>query len=176
MAENANKNRKIAGIFALVLGLLTAGFVVTIIIGVEQGWYAKKTDLEGFGAIAFPNPPFVLGGVGGNSPRNHVVFVARRAELSSNGFGERTACRVDRMGGVQRVRILRRLVADVAWAAHRCNCAIRAGNSFRRAVFRGEKNSRLSGKTVDFLGGIYYNKEVKMRKAMKKWVFFIDLS
>ena len=51
MAENANKNRKIAGIFALVLGLLTAGFVVTVIVGVEQGWYAKKTNLEGYGAI-----------------------------------------------------------------------------------------------------------------------------
>ncbi len=51
MADNANKNRKTAAIFALVLGLLTAGFVVTIIIGVEQGWYAKKTSLEGYGAI-----------------------------------------------------------------------------------------------------------------------------
>ncbi len=51
MAENANKNRRIAGIFALALGLLTAGFVVTIIVGVEQGWYAKKTSLEGYAAI-----------------------------------------------------------------------------------------------------------------------------
>lgn len=51
MAENANKNRKIAGIFALALSLLTAGFVAVVIVGVEQGWIAKKTNLEGYAAI-----------------------------------------------------------------------------------------------------------------------------
>lgn len=51
MADKANKNRKAAATFALVLGVLTAAFVVMIIVGVEQGWYAKKTSFEGYGAI-----------------------------------------------------------------------------------------------------------------------------
>lgn len=51
MAGNANKNRKNAGIFALALSLLTAGFVAVVIVGVEQGWIAKKTSLEGYAAI-----------------------------------------------------------------------------------------------------------------------------
>lgn len=46
-----DKNRKTAGIFSLAIGALTAAFVVVIIVGVEQGWYAKKTSLEGYAAI-----------------------------------------------------------------------------------------------------------------------------
>ena len=51
MAENTDKNRKSAGITALALGLLTAAFVVMIIVVVEQGWVAKKTSFEGYAAI-----------------------------------------------------------------------------------------------------------------------------
>lgn len=66
MTGNTDKNRKTAGILALALGLLTAAFVVMIIVGVEQGWIAKKTSFEGYAAIIvlvvtlFQIPLFVL--------------------------------------------------------------------------------------------------------------------
>ena len=46
-----NKDCKKAGVFALILGALSAAFVVLLIVAVNNGWMAKKIQYGGYGGI-----------------------------------------------------------------------------------------------------------------------------